>query len=193
MRKQQSEIVAVVQQELESIESVKAFGRRDLEQKELAEVSQATVDAALKARIGFFELAVERHADEVVDVHKAVRDAGRSADAAFGDAAEDAVLGAADNVSSKASMRDIKASTIASSVAGDHFCAISVGSNVESDVGSKLKSISEVESKLKSVSDDDYCFVDCAMSRLRLINKDQLLTKILKKYNIRNLKNIIMF
>jgi ABC-type multidrug transport system fused ATPase/permease subunit len=50
VRKQQSEIVAVVQQDLESIESVKAFGRQDLEQKELATVSKATVDAALKAR-----------------------------------------------------------------------------------------------------------------------------------------------
>ncbi len=50
VRKQQSQIVAVVQQDLESIESVKAFGRQDLEQKELAEVSKATVDAALKAR-----------------------------------------------------------------------------------------------------------------------------------------------
>ncbi len=50
VRKQQSQIVAVVQQDLESIESVKAFGRQDLEQKELAGVSKATVDAALKAR-----------------------------------------------------------------------------------------------------------------------------------------------
>jgi ABC-type multidrug transport system fused ATPase/permease subunit len=50
VRKQQSEIVAVVQQDLESIQSVKAFGRQDMEQKELAEVSKATVDAALKAR-----------------------------------------------------------------------------------------------------------------------------------------------
>jgi ABC-type multidrug transport system fused ATPase/permease subunit len=40
----------VVQQDLESIQSVKAFGRQDTEQKELAEVSKATVDAALKAR-----------------------------------------------------------------------------------------------------------------------------------------------
>jgi ABC-type multidrug transport system fused ATPase/permease subunit len=50
VRKQQSEIVAVVQQDLESIQSVKAFGRQDMEQKELAAVSKATVDAALKAR-----------------------------------------------------------------------------------------------------------------------------------------------
>lgn len=50
VRKQQSEIVAVVQQDLESIQSVKAFGRQDTEQKQLAAVSKATVDAALKAR-----------------------------------------------------------------------------------------------------------------------------------------------
>jgi len=50
VRKQQSEIVAVVQQDLESIQSVKAFGRQDTEQKALAAVSKATVDAALKAR-----------------------------------------------------------------------------------------------------------------------------------------------
>jgi ABC-type multidrug transport system fused ATPase/permease subunit len=50
VRKQQSEIVAVVQQDLESIQSVKAFGRQDTEQKQLAVVSKATVDAALKAR-----------------------------------------------------------------------------------------------------------------------------------------------
>ncbi len=50
VRKEQSQIVAVVQQDLESIQSVKAFGRQDMEQKELADVSKATVDAALKAR-----------------------------------------------------------------------------------------------------------------------------------------------
>ncbi len=50
VRKEQSEIVAVVQQDLESIQSVKAFGRQDMEQEQLAEVSKATVDAALKAR-----------------------------------------------------------------------------------------------------------------------------------------------
>ena len=50
VRKQQSKIVAVVQQGLESMRVVKAFGRQDLEQEELSEVSQATVDAALKAR-----------------------------------------------------------------------------------------------------------------------------------------------
>jgi ABC-type multidrug transport system fused ATPase/permease subunit len=50
VRKQQSNIVAVVQQDLESIRVVKAFGRQELEQQALAAVSQATVAAALKAR-----------------------------------------------------------------------------------------------------------------------------------------------
>lgn len=50
VRKQQSRIVTVVQQGLESIKVVKAFGRQDLEEEELNEVSKATVEAALKAR-----------------------------------------------------------------------------------------------------------------------------------------------
>ncbi|MGA3052652.1 MAG: ABC transporter ATP-binding protein [Candidatus Korobacteraceae bacterium] len=50
VRKEQSEIVAVVQQGLESMRVVKAFGRQDLEQEELKDVSQATVNAALAAR-----------------------------------------------------------------------------------------------------------------------------------------------
>jgi ABC-type multidrug transport system fused ATPase/permease subunit len=50
VRKQQSNIVAVVQQDLESIRVVTAFGRQELEQQELAAVSRATVAAALKAR-----------------------------------------------------------------------------------------------------------------------------------------------
>ncbi|HXW63076.1 MAG TPA: ABC transporter ATP-binding protein [Candidatus Acidoferrales bacterium] len=50
VRKQQSNIVAVVQQGLQSMKVVTAFGRQDLEQMELSEVSKATVDAALKAR-----------------------------------------------------------------------------------------------------------------------------------------------
>jgi len=50
VRKRQSDIVAVVQQGLESMRVVKAFGRQDLEQAELGEVSRETVDAALKAR-----------------------------------------------------------------------------------------------------------------------------------------------
>jgi len=50
VRTQQSNMVAVVQQGLESIRVVKAFGRQDLEQEELGKVSRATLDAALKAR-----------------------------------------------------------------------------------------------------------------------------------------------
>jgi ABC-type multidrug transport system fused ATPase/permease subunit len=50
VRNRQSDIVAVVQQGLQSVRVVKAFGRQDLEQKELNEASHATVDAALKAR-----------------------------------------------------------------------------------------------------------------------------------------------
>jgi subfamily B ATP-binding cassette protein MsbA len=50
VRKEQAEIVAVVQQGLESMRVVKAFGRQDMKQRELEEVSHATVDAALAAR-----------------------------------------------------------------------------------------------------------------------------------------------
>ena len=50
VRKEQAEIVAVVQQGLESMQVIEAFGRQDMEQEALAEVSQATVNAALKAR-----------------------------------------------------------------------------------------------------------------------------------------------
>ena len=50
VRKEQADIVAVVQQGLESMQAVKAFGRQDQEQEQLREVSQATVGAALKAR-----------------------------------------------------------------------------------------------------------------------------------------------
>ncbi len=50
VRKQQSNIVAVVQQDLESIRVVTAFGRQELEQETLQAVSNATVVAALKAR-----------------------------------------------------------------------------------------------------------------------------------------------
>jgi ABC-type multidrug transport system fused ATPase/permease subunit len=50
VRKQQSNIVTVVQQGLESVRVIKAFGRQDLEEQELSEVSKATVDASLKAR-----------------------------------------------------------------------------------------------------------------------------------------------
>jgi len=50
VRHRQADIVAVVQQGLESVRVVKAFGRQDLEQEELNEASRATVDAALRAR-----------------------------------------------------------------------------------------------------------------------------------------------
>ena len=50
VRKQQANIVSVVQQDLESMRVVKAFGRQDYEQEELGMVSHAVVDAALKAR-----------------------------------------------------------------------------------------------------------------------------------------------
>jgi len=50
VRKEQAEIVAVVQQGLESMQVIEAFGRQDMEQEALAEVSQATVSAALRAR-----------------------------------------------------------------------------------------------------------------------------------------------
>ncbi len=50
VRKEQSEIVAVVQQGLESIQAVMAFGQEQAEQAQLQAVSEATVSAALKAR-----------------------------------------------------------------------------------------------------------------------------------------------
>jgi ABC-type multidrug transport system fused ATPase/permease subunit len=50
VRIQQSNIVAVVEQGLESVQVVKAFGRQDLADEKLGIVSRATVDAALKAR-----------------------------------------------------------------------------------------------------------------------------------------------
>jgi ABC-type multidrug transport system fused ATPase/permease subunit len=50
VRKRQSDIVAVVQQGLESIRVVKAFDEQDLEESELGTASKATVTAALKAR-----------------------------------------------------------------------------------------------------------------------------------------------
>jgi ABC-type multidrug transport system fused ATPase/permease subunit len=50
VRHHQSDIVAVVEQGLESIRVVKAFGRQELEESRLKDVSQATVEAALKAR-----------------------------------------------------------------------------------------------------------------------------------------------
>ncbi len=50
VRRQQSNIVAVVEEGLQSMRVVKAFGRQELAQQELGAVSQATVEAALKAR-----------------------------------------------------------------------------------------------------------------------------------------------
>jgi ABC-type multidrug transport system fused ATPase/permease subunit len=50
VRRQQSNVVAVVEQGLESMRVVKAFGRQDLAQAELGTASRATVEAALKAR-----------------------------------------------------------------------------------------------------------------------------------------------
>ena len=50
VRKRQSEIVGVVEQGLQSVRSVKAFGRQDTEEARLREVSEATVQASLKAR-----------------------------------------------------------------------------------------------------------------------------------------------
>jgi ABC-type multidrug transport system fused ATPase/permease subunit len=50
VRKEQSEIVAVVQQGLESMQVVKAFGQEKTEEQLLEDVSHATVSAALKAR-----------------------------------------------------------------------------------------------------------------------------------------------
>jgi ABC-type multidrug transport system fused ATPase/permease subunit len=50
VRLHQADIVTVVQEGLESIRVVKAYGRQDLEEERLEAVSQATVDAALKAR-----------------------------------------------------------------------------------------------------------------------------------------------
>jgi ABC-type multidrug transport system fused ATPase/permease subunit len=50
VRKEQSRMLAVVQQGLQSMRVIKAFGRQDLEEQELSDVSKATVEAALKAR-----------------------------------------------------------------------------------------------------------------------------------------------
>ena len=50
VRHRQSDIVAVVQEGLESMRVVKAYGREQLEEQHLKDASQAAVDAALKAR-----------------------------------------------------------------------------------------------------------------------------------------------
>jgi subfamily B ATP-binding cassette protein MsbA len=50
VRRNQSDLLAVVQQGLESMRAVKAFGRQELEEDRLREVSTRTVASALKAR-----------------------------------------------------------------------------------------------------------------------------------------------
>jgi ABC-type multidrug transport system fused ATPase/permease subunit len=50
VRHRQSDIVSVVQEGLESMRVVKAYGREQLEEQHLKDASQAAVDAALKAR-----------------------------------------------------------------------------------------------------------------------------------------------
>jgi subfamily B ATP-binding cassette protein MsbA len=50
VRQRESEIVSVVQQGLESIRVVNAFGRQELEEKHLEDASRAAVRAALRAR-----------------------------------------------------------------------------------------------------------------------------------------------
>ncbi len=50
VRKRQSDIVAVVQQGLESVRVVKAFGRQDMERERMDAASRAQVSAALGAR-----------------------------------------------------------------------------------------------------------------------------------------------
>ena len=50
VRKYQSDLVGVVQQGLESVRTVKAFGRQEMEEGRLQDVSMETVQAALKAR-----------------------------------------------------------------------------------------------------------------------------------------------
>ena len=50
VRLRQADIVSVVEQGLESVRVVKAYGRESLEDTRLTEASHATVDAALKAR-----------------------------------------------------------------------------------------------------------------------------------------------
>ncbi len=50
VRKHQAEIVSVVQEGLESVRVVTAYGRQDKEEENLSAVSRATVDSALKAR-----------------------------------------------------------------------------------------------------------------------------------------------
>jgi ABC-type multidrug transport system fused ATPase/permease subunit len=50
VRKDQSNMLVVLQQGLESIRAVNAFGRQDFEEDKLKQISKETMDAALKAR-----------------------------------------------------------------------------------------------------------------------------------------------
>ena len=50
VRKDQSNMLVILQQGLESIRAVNAFGRQDFEEDKLKQISQETMDAALKAR-----------------------------------------------------------------------------------------------------------------------------------------------
>ncbi len=50
VRRRQSDVVAVLQEGLESMHAVKAFGREELEESRLADASRKTVEAALSAR-----------------------------------------------------------------------------------------------------------------------------------------------
>ncbi|AKQ47622.1 ABC transporter [Rufibacter radiotolerans] len=50
VRRDQAEMVSVLQQGLESIRNINAFGRQDLEEHRLEKVSYETIEAALKAR-----------------------------------------------------------------------------------------------------------------------------------------------
>jgi ABC-type multidrug transport system fused ATPase/permease subunit len=50
LRRRQSDMVTVLQEGLESVRVVKAYGRQDLEEKHVEAASQATVEAALKSR-----------------------------------------------------------------------------------------------------------------------------------------------
>jgi subfamily B ATP-binding cassette protein MsbA len=50
VRRRQSDIVAVIEQGLESMRTVKAYARQDLEESRLRDASRETVEAALKAR-----------------------------------------------------------------------------------------------------------------------------------------------
>jgi ABC-type multidrug transport system fused ATPase/permease subunit len=50
VRKRQADIVAEVEEDLQSVETVEAFEREDIEERQLSEISRGAVQAALKAR-----------------------------------------------------------------------------------------------------------------------------------------------